>query len=106
METVMTKDTSKDYDAMIGYVAEDNLNKASLDTFIGISDEKEYRPEVKKKDVDSEFPEDWQNLWVNFKTMDEYVEFMNIIGSSPSPKLRQFIYEQPGADNGIFGFLE
>lgn len=102
----MTRDTSKDYDAMIDYIAEDNLNKASLNTFIGIEEPKEYRPEVKKKDVDSEFPEDWQNLWVNFKSMDEYVEFMNLIGSSPSPKLKQLIYEQPGADTGIFGFLE
>ena len=102
----MTKDTSKDYDAMIGYVAEDNLNKASLDNFIGIEEEQEYRPEVKKKQVDLEFPEDWQNMWVNFRNMDDYVKFMNKIGSSPSPKLREVIYEQPGSNNGIFGFME
>ena len=102
----MTKDTSKDYDAMIGYVAEENLNKASLDSFIGIEEEQEYRPEVKKKQVDSEFPEDWQNMWVNFRNMDDYTEFMNKIGSSPSPRLREVVYEQPGSNTGIFGFME
>lgn len=102
----MVKDTSKDYDAMVGYIAEENLNKSSLDTFFGIEEEKEYRPEVKKKEQDNEFPEDWQKLWVNFNSMEDYTEFMNKIGSKPVPKLKHLIYEQPGTNTGIFGFME
>jgi hypothetical protein len=102
----MVKDTSKDYDSMIGYIAEENLNKGSLEEFIGETP-KEYRPEVRMKEKDVEFPEDWQKLWVNFNTMEEYTEFMNKIGSKPVPKLKHVIYEKPGSNPaGIFGFLE
>jgi hypothetical protein len=104
----MVKDTSKDYDAMIGYVAEENINKTSLDEFFDEvpTEPKEYRPEVRKKEQDAEFPEDWQKLWVNFNSMEEYTEFMNKIGSKPVPKLKHLIYEQPGTNTGIFGFME
>jgi hypothetical protein len=102
----MVKDTSKYYDAMVGYVAEENLNKSSLDTFLGIEEEKEYRPDVRKKEVDSEFPEDWQKLWVNFNSMEDYTEFMNKIGSKPAPKLKYLVYGKPGSNSGIFDFME
>ncbi len=104
----MVKDTSQDYDAMIGYIAEENLNKGSLDEFFGELDvePKEYRPEVRKKEQDAEFPEPWQKLWVNFNTMEEYSEFMNKIGSKPVPKLKHLIFEKSGTNTGIFGFME
>lgn len=101
----MVKDTSKDYEAMIGYVAEENINKGSLEEFLGETP-KEYRPEVRKKELDLEFPETWQKLWVNFNSIEEYTEFMNKIGSKPVPKLKHLIYEKPGLNVGIFGFLE
>jgi hypothetical protein len=101
----MVEDTSKKYDAMIDYVAEENINKGSLDEFLG-EVPKEYKPEVKKKELDLEFPEDWQKLWVNFNNMEEYTEFMNRLDSAPVPKLKHLIYEQPGVNSGIFGFLE
>lgn len=104
----MVKDTSKDYETMIGYVAEENLNKSSLEHFLGIEDtNKEYKPEVRKKEPDADFPEDWQHLYVNFRSMEDYTAFMNKIGSKPVPKLKQFIYENPeGQNSGIFGFME
>lgn len=101
----MVKDTSKDYDHMLGYVAEENLNTGSLEDFLG-EERAEYRPEVKKKERDPDFPEDWQKLYVNFTDINEYYKFMNEIGEKPVPKLKHVIYKQPGSDNGIFEFLE
>lgn len=101
----MVKDTSKDYDHMIDYVAEQHINDGSLVEFLG-EDKKEYKPEVKKKDLDPEFPESWQRLYVNFKTMEDYYDFMNKIDEKPMPKLKYVIYKSSQDDVGIFEFLE
>lgn len=101
----MVKDTSKDYDHMIGYVSEENLNTGSISEFLG-EEEKEYKPQVKKKEVDPEFPEDWQKLYVNFTSLEQYYEFMHEIGEKPVPKLLHVIYKQTQDNVGILGFLE
>lgn len=98
------RDTSKDYDHMIGYVAEENINKGSLTEFLG-EKPKEYKPEVKKKERDNEFPEDWQRLLVNFHKEKDYIEFMNKIGSKPVPKLKGLIYEKPGDKSAFSDFF-
>lgn len=103
----MIKDTSKDYDAMLDYVAEENLNKPSLQNFINENNvDEEYRPEVKAKNIDKDFPEEWQHLYVNFKTIEEYEQFMNIIGYRPIPKLKELVFEKQDKQSGLFQFME
>lgn len=98
------KDTSQDYEHLIDYVSEENLNKSSLDKFLDI--ETEYKPEVKAKKVDPEFPEEWQTLYVNLWTFEDYVKFMNVIDSKPVPKLSKLVYECPENRTSILDFLE
>ena len=101
----MVKDTSKDYDHMMDYVAEQHINNDSLSEFLG-EEKGEYKPEVKKREVDPDFPESWQRLYINFTSMEEYYEFMNKIGEKPMPKLKYVTYKSSQDDVGIFEFLE
>lgn len=96
-----TKDTSADYDDLVGYVSEHNLPK-DLGEFIG--DKSEYRPEVKSKNVDPEFSEPWQTMYVNFRSLEDYTEFMETIGQKPVPKLKELIYESK-QDEGLLKFF-
>lgn len=102
---IVVKDTSKDYEDMVGYISETNLNKGSLLDFIG-EKPAEYKPEVKKKELDKNFPEDWQRLMVNFSCEKDYLEFMNKIGSKPIPKLKTLIFERQAEKTGLLNFLE
>ena len=97
-----TKDTSADYDHMIGYVSEENSNKGSLAEFLG--ETREYKPDIKPKEKDAEFPEDWQKLILNFRCAEDYEKLMILIGNAPSPKLKQLIYEADGSNDsgGLF----
>jgi hypothetical protein len=101
----MVRDTSKDYDHMVGYVAEENLNRASISDFIG-EEKEEYKPQVKKKEIDPDFPEEWQKLYVNFTSMEMYHEFMHKIGEKPVPKLKDVVYKQKTDDSILLNFLE
>lgn len=97
-----TRDTSEDYDDLVGFVAEDNL-PVDLGEFIG--DTSEYKPKVQPRKVNPEFPEDWQSIYVNFKSFEEYADFMAKIGYAPLPKLKEMVYtadEKIGLDN-FFG---
>lgn len=100
----MVKDTSQDYEHLVGYVADENISKGSLDEFLGV--ESEYKPEVKAKKVDPEFPEEWQTLYVNLWSFEDYVEFMNMLDSKPVPKLTKMVYECPENRTSILDFLE
>ena len=96
------RDTSEDYDDLVGFVAEDNL-PVDLGEFI--DDTSEYKPKVQPKKVNPEFPEEWQSLYVNFSSFDEYADFMNKIGHVPLPKLKQLVFssaEKTGLEN-FFG---
>ena len=98
-------DTSLNYEHLIDYVAEENLNKGSLDSFFD-PDEKEYRPEVRKRDVNPEFPEEWQTLQINILTFEDYVDFMDKLGLKATPKLKKMVYENPENAVNIFDFVE
>lgn len=95
-------DTSAEYDDMVGYVAEDNLPK-DLSTFL--DEESEYKPKVKPKKVDPEYPEQWQTLYVNFKTEQDYIDFMLAIGDKPMPKLNKVVYKMDGENVGLESFF-
>lgn len=95
-------DTSADYDDMVGYVATENIKSNILAVLE--EEDLEYVPEVSKRKVDPEFPEDWQNLYVNFDSQENYFKFMQMIGAAPLPKLNEHVYEStPSA--GIFDFV-
>lgn len=98
-------DTSLNYEHLIDYVADENLNKSSLDSFFD-ADEKEYRPEVRKRDVNPEFPEEWQTLQINIITFEDYVDFMEKLGLKATPKLKKIVYENPENAVSIFDFVE
>lgn len=105
MSKLEVKDTSQDYDHLIDYVAQEHLQSVTLDNFLS-DEEREYRPEVRGKAVNPEFPEDWQTLMVNIWTFEDYVEFMEKIDSKPIPKLSRIVYESPENKRSIFDFLE
>ena len=95
------RDTSKDYDDLVGYTAEENV-PSDLSGFIGENTNVE--PNIKPKQVDPEFPEDWQNLFVNFDCIEDYAEFMNKMGEAPVPKLTKYIYSRQ-KDDGLLSFF-
>lgn len=97
-------DTSADYEDLIDYVAEENILN-TLDEFLG--DKKpEYKPKVEKKKDSDEYPEPWQNLYVNFPTEQDYIDFMLAIDEKPVPKLNKVVYKVNNKDNGLLDFLE
>jgi len=98
-------DTSLDYEHLIDYVADENLNKSSLDSFFDF-EQGEYKPEVRKRDVNPEFPEEWQTLQINIRSFEDYVDFMERIGLKATPKLKKMVYENPENAVSIFDFVE
>ena len=84
------KDTSENYDTLVGYVADDNI-RSDLGKFLG--EKTEYKPEINPKVVDEEFKEPWQTMYVNFDSPEDYAEFMRLIGKKPIHKLKEFIFE-------------
>lgn len=92
------RDTSEDYDDLVGFVAEDNL-PVDLGEFI--DDTSEYKPKVQPKKVNPEFPEEWQSVYVNFHSFEQYADFMEKIGHVPLPKLKEMVFtteEKTGLD--------
>jgi hypothetical protein len=98
-----TKDTSAEYDDMVGYVADENITD-TLSQFLG-EEQEEYRPSVARKKVDAEYPEAWQTLYVNFETEQDYIDFMLAIDEKPMPKLKDVVYKAGREDNGILDLL-
>ena len=98
-----TKDTSAEYDDMVGYVADENITD-TLSQFLG-EEQEEYRPPVARKKVDAEYPEAWQTLYVNFETEQDYIDFMLAIDEKPMPKLKDVVYKAGRQDNGILDLL-
>ena len=96
-----TKDTSQEYDDLVGFVSEYNLPK-DLGEFLG--DKSEYKPTVKPKPTDPEFSEPWQTMYINFRCLEDYQEFMETLGEKPVPKLKEFVYESE-RDEGLLKFL-
>jgi len=94
-------DTSKDYDDMVGYKAEENL-PTDLSSFLG--EDSNQDPQIRPKPVDPEFPEPWQSIFVNFRSKDDYIKFMHLLGEVPGPKTKKLTF-QTEKDNGILDFF-
>lgn len=98
-----TVNTADEYEDLVGYISEDNLPNNSLADMLDIAEE--YKPKVKPKTVDPEFPEQWQDIYINFNSLDEYAKFMTLIGEVAHPKLKEFVYNPRGNETSIFNFL-
>lgn len=98
-------DTSEEYEDFVGYVSEDNLSKSSLGEFFG-DEQEEYKPSVKPKGIDPDYPEDWQKLLISFETEDDIKEFTRKSGVVIGPKTTSAIYETDTGSVGLFNFLE
>ena len=98
-----TTDTSQVYEHLIGFVAEENL-PSTLGEFMG-EEEEEYHPKIEPKPRRPDFPEDWQMLYVNVNSLEEYAAFMKLIGQVPLSKLNEFIYVPPGEAQGLDVFF-
>jgi hypothetical protein len=96
------KDTSKDYDDLVGYKS-NKFTPTDLSEFLGESDNKE-KPKVKPKPTDSEFPESWQTIIMNFRSEEDYIEFMKLIDNAPVPKLSTLVYSKK-ENKGVLDFL-
>lgn len=95
-------DTSKTYNDLVGFKAKENV-KISLSTFL--DEESDDRPEIKPKKIDPDYPEEWQSLYVNFGTEDQYREFMLLIGEVPAMNLKTLNFSK-NKNNGIMDFFE
>lgn len=95
-------DTSKEYEDLIGFKAKETT-PVSLAEFLG--EEVDAKPKIKPKPVDKDFPEDWQNLFVNFRSEEDYINFMKLIGYIPDPKTSVFVYTKK-KQNGLLDFME
>lgn len=98
-----TKDTAAEYEDLVGYVSDENITD-TLDDFLGLEKE-EYKPQVTRRKVDPEFPEDWQTLFVNFESEQDYIDFMLAIDEKPMPKLKDVVYKAGRQENGILDLL-
>lgn len=98
----MVKDTSKDYDDLVGYKAEEN-QATDLSDFLDI--ESDNKPKIRPKPVDPEFPEEWQDLYVNFLCQEDYINFMKLIGEIPGPKIKTVVFQKE-KDDGLLAFFE
>jgi hypothetical protein len=96
------KDTSKDYEDLIGFKSKETI-PVSLAEFLG--EEIDTKPRIKPKPVDKEYPEDWQNLFVNFRSEEDYIQFMKKINKNPDPKTSVFVYTKD-KQNSILDFME
>lgn len=97
------KDTAADYDDFVGNISEDNLPNNNLAELLDMA--VDYTPNVRPKIVDPEFPEQWQNLYVNFATQEDYIKFMLTMGEVPQPKLKRLIYRANGSETNLFDFM-
>ena len=96
------KDTSKDYDDLVGFKAKETI-PVSLSEFLG--EQIEDKPKIKPKPVDRDFPEDWQNLYVNFRSEEDYIAFMKVLHRNPDPKTSVIIFTKE-KQNGLLDFME
>lgn len=103
--TLQVRDTSVDYDDLVGYKARETV-PSDLSSVLGEQQElkPKVKPKVKPKPVDPDFPEDWQNLYVNFNSEGEFIEFMKLIGHVPGPKVSTVVFQKK-TDNGLLNFL-
>jgi hypothetical protein len=100
-------DTSQDYEDLVSFMSDKNMTKIStgLGEFID-EDISDYKPSVvNNKQVDPDFPEDWQTLIVSFETKEDIPLFTKLSGIIISPKKSDIVYECDGDSVGILDFL-
>ena len=95
------RDTSIDYEDLVGYKAKETV-PTDLSLFLG--EQTEHKLHIKPKPVDPDFPEDWQNLYVNFRSEKDFIEFMKLIDETPGPKINTVIFSKE-KDNGLLNFF-
>lgn len=95
--------TAEEYDDLVGYVSEENLPNNNLAELLDM--EEEYKPKVKPKTVDPEFPEQWQNLYISFRCFEDYAKFMKELDLAPSPKLKEFVYDPHDNEHNLSKFF-
>lgn len=95
------RDTSVDYEDLVGYKAKETI-PTDLSLFLG--EQAEHKPHIKPKPVDPDFPEEWQNLYVNFRSEKDYIEFMKLIDEVPGPKTNTVVFSKE-KDDGILNFF-
>ncbi len=96
------RDTSKDYDDLVGFKAKENII-VNLSEFLG--EQIEDKPNIKPKLLNKDFPEDWQNLYVNFRSEKDYIDFMKVIDRNPDPKTSDITFTKE-KQNGLLDFME
>lgn len=94
--------TAETYDDLVGFVNEQNL-KSDLSEFL--DEEYEYKPSIKPKKFDPEYPEQWQTLLINFSTLDDYRTFMDLMGEFPDRKLKVFHYSEVKTKSTLMDFF-
>lgn len=95
------RDTSVDYDDLVGYKAKEAI-PTDLSPLLG--GQSEYKHHIKPKPVDPEFPEEWQNLFVNFRTQRDLNEFMKLTGIIVGPTSSSMVFNKD-QDDGILNFF-
>lgn len=100
--TEKLKDTSKDYDDLVGYESNKFVH-TDLSAFLGESEDKQKRL-IKPKPSDPEFPESWQTIIMNFRNEEDYIEFMKLIDNAPVPRLSSLVYTKK-QNKGVLDFL-
>jgi hypothetical protein len=97
----LTRDTAAEYDDFIS-VNKPTKNESEFKLLLGSTDD---GPTIRPKPKDSEYPEEWQRLYVNFNNFDDYASFMFKFGQAPNPKLTQiaFTSTQQNALDKFFG---
>lgn len=99
-------DTSSDYEDLVDFISDINKQKVSsgLGDFIDAEME-DYKPSVKPKYVDPEFPESWQTLIVNIEHESDFAEFTRLSGIVITPRINETIYETDVNSVGILDFF-
>ena len=95
------KDTSKDYDDLVGYKAKET-EKTTLSVFL--DEEPDTTPDIWVRPKNPDFPEQWQSVFANFTCFEDYVAFMKIIDEAPISKLTSIVYRKE-KDGGVLKFL-
>jgi hypothetical protein len=94
----MTKvpDTSIDYEDLVGYKAKETVSP-DLSLFLG--EYQEHKPQIKPKPVDPNFPEEWQSIFVNFRSQQDLVDFMKNTGLIVGPTTNYIVFTKDTGKN-------
>ena len=98
--------TAETYEDMVDFVAERSTIKVKvgLGDFID-EDEQDFKPAVKQKAVDPEFPEQWQTIYVNIISEDDLSDFVKQSGLIVGPRTSEIIYQADDSSSGLLNFF-